>query len=140
MKKYTNIEMFRIYSGTAFARLYEQFPLSTRFDVGELIEHCGLATNASARTSHMRLVMETLRWLEETGQIRLNKGPGTYDLTPRSFYELSAVPDREENICHGDRLRELAKEVGSESVAKTLAEIVTQIFGTGIKAAYSFLI
>lgn len=137
MTDYTNIDLFRIYSGTTFALLYEAFPLSKKLEARELIEHCSIATDQPSRTAHEEIVNETWRWLRETAYLRYDPNTETYDLTPRSFEGLTFLDKPNEGICRGDQLRQLTKKVGGEAVSETIAEIVTQILGTGARAAFS---
>jgi len=135
----TNLDLFRLYTGTTFALLYEAFPMRRRLDAAELVEHCKLTDNAISREKHLRLVEETWRWLVETGYLRHDIETGYYDLTPQSFGGLTFLDDAEAGVCRGDKLRQLTKTVGSETAIETIAGIVSLILGAGARSAYSML-
>ncbi len=139
MSDYTNIDLFRIYSGTTFAMLYESFPMSKKLDASQLVEHCKLANDQASRATHELIVHETWRWLKETGYLRYDIDSDSYDLTPRSFEGLTFLDDPSGGLCRGDKLRQLSRKVGVETVSETMAEIVTNILGSSTRAALSFL-
>lgn len=139
MSDYTNIDLFRIYAGTTFAFLYESFPMSKQLNAGELVEHCNLANDQTSRSAHELIVRETWRWLHETDYLRHDADTDTYNLTPRSFEGLTFLDNAADNVCRGDKLRQLSQKVGVETVSETMAEIVTNILGSGTRAALSFL-
>ena len=139
MSDYTNIDLFRIYSGTTFAFLYEAFPLSTKLNAGQLVEHCDIANDQASRAAHELIVRETWRWLIVTGYLRYDTTSDTFDLTPKSFEGLTFLDDATGCVCRGDKLRQLSRKAGVETASETMAEIVTSILGSGTRAALSFL-
>lgn len=140
MSDYSNIDLFRIYSGTTFAFLYEAFPLSTKLDARQLVEHCDIANDRADRAAHELIVHETWRWLSETGYLRYDTSSGTCDLTPKSFEGLTFLDDPSGGVCRGERLRQLSQKVGVGTVSETMAGIVTNILGSSTRAALSFLV
>lgn len=137
--KHTNIDRFRIYSGTTFADLYEVFPPRKKLDAGELVNHCNIVTDQHGREAHELIVTETWRWLKEMDYLRYDGSSGTYDLTPRSFEGLSFWDNPSDSVCRGEKLRQLTQKTGVETLSETIAEIVTKVLGSGARSALAFL-
>ena len=140
MMVYSNIELFRIYSGVTFAFLYDSFPLDRKITPGELIEHCGLVTDSESYRQHEQLIIASFEWLIKVEYLSYNQQTHGYSLTVRSFDSLTIVQDEGTNICRGDRLRQLSKEVANASVAESIAEVVTQTLNSGARAALSLFV
>lgn len=139
MTNHTNVDLFRIYSGTTFALLYDAFPLSKELKTTELVEHCKLAADKVDQAKHELIVRETWRWLVEAGYLHKNAETGRFDLTLRSFEGLTFLDNPNDGVCRGDRLVRLSQKVGVETVSETIAEIVTKVLGTSTRAALSVL-
>ena len=139
MTDYANIDLFRIYSGATFAILYESFPISTKLNTAELVEHCNIAFDQSSRTAHEQILKESLRWLREMDYLRYNENSETFYLTVRSFEGLSFMDDPSDGQCRGEKLKQLTQKVGVEAAAETISAIVTKILGSSARTALSLM-
>ena len=139
MTNLSNVELFRVYAGTTFAVLYETFPLSCQLNAEQIIDHCKLADDEDSRAQHLHLIEATWRWLEKTDYLDHNQNNGAYNLTPRSFEGLTFLDDADSGLCRGDKLRQLTQKVGGATAIESIAEIVSELLGSGAKAAYAFL-
>ncbi len=133
MSKLANIELFRVYAGATFALLYESFPLKSRLDASQIIDHCSLADDAISHARHLQLVEQTWRWLVETDYLRYDEQTSTYDLTPRSFEGLTFLDDANEGVCRGEALLQLTANVASKSFSNAISEVVVRIMGSGAR-------
>ncbi len=139
MKEQANIDLFRIYAGATFAALYEVFPLGRATTAAELVDRLGLADDPATRTCHLAIIEAAWQWLKDTGYLRQDPATGALNLTPRSFEGLTFLDDPATAVCRGDKLRQLSSNIGRATVAETIAELVTQVLGSGARAAYSYL-
>jgi hypothetical protein len=131
----SNIDLFRFYAGATFGLLYESFPISRNLTHSELIGSCG----NDERSRHEQIIIETWRWLMDTGYLRQIPDTGAFDLTLKSFDALTILDGPDETACRGAKLAQFTKQVGRHAVSETVAEIVAKVLGSGAIAAYTLL-
>ena len=140
MNTTSNVDLFRHYTGVTFARLYEQFPISTDMDAALLVDELGLAATPEQRERHIELIEAGWQWLIATDYLAFDDHAGAYSLTPRSFDGLTFLDEPDSGVCRGDQLRSLSQRVTTATVSETIAEIVARVLGNGAKAAYGLIV
>lgn len=126
------VELFEVYAGKTFARLYERFPLSTEIKVEELVQ--GVEAGDFDKNAQMNIAGHTLMWLQSAGYLEPVRKDETHPpfrgtLTAKGFECLQALP--------------LPRTEGQQSQAvpavpsqvKGLGSQLVEAIGEGTKAA-----
>lgn len=129
-----NIELFDLYVGKIFVKLYENFPL--RIDISPC-KMIGKEINEDTLEAPKEcdIFIDTMIWLEESGYIKYSSQEGNHYflkvvLTAKGLELLKAVPPSVETKKGiGERLTTLSK-IGSEEAIK---EAVNIMLSMGVK-------
>ena len=139
-----NIELFNLYAGRIFARLYAAFPIARTIQHVDTINppeaRADLKTDTEDYRNQLEIASATVLWLADTGYliVRGTGSPDRYVLSPKALEALNAsVPalsPKEPAKTLGEQLTEVTKDVGSEAKTKAIGEIVGQVIGAAFKS------
>jgi len=124
-----NIEMFDLYVGRIFAKLYEAFPL--RVDVDVCVE-CGKEIDQQELyiPKECEIYYDTLVWLEKSGFLHIDRenrpyGFGGVVLSAKGLELLKSTP---KSVKHqdgiGEKIRDLVVQGRDEALRKSVNELL----------------
>jgi len=139
-----NIEIFNVYAGRIFARLYEAFPIARLISNADTVNPPGRAaevrTEGEEWTRRLEIAAGTVQWLADTGYLIVRNASDIdrYVLSPKALEALNAsvavLSAKKQPKTLGEQLTEATKQVGTEAKNKAIGEIVGQVIGAAFKS------
>jgi hypothetical protein len=137
-----NIEIFNVYAGRIFARLYASFPIAQQIKHVETVNPPGqppIAMEGEDWKRRREITSQTALWLADTGYlITRGSDPVGFVLSPKALEALNAVipvlSPKEQTQTLGEQLTEATKQVATEAKNKAIGEIVGQVIGSAIRS------
>ena len=124
MARLKNIELFDLYVGKTFVKLYESFPLRCYLDICEMTEK-ELDEETLRTPKECEIYRDTVIWLCESNYIKYDSkdqyGFGGAVLSAKGLELLKATPDSMKSKTGiGEKLSAIAKNGGDEALKQTV--------------------